>query len=222
MYDQFSAYAAVLQREGAQRPASSPSSAMRVVEEQIKRLQDAGATEFIGNAWGFTTVEEHDRTVAVAVGALSVESDSERAPLELAARRDAELGETFPKWYCTVRELMNSREPISGFDRPSRASRAIWASCAVRLGARSVGASAGGFAGGLQFASGALGEGFHAHRFEHVVGDAELRPRVGAAPLPSQPLAVEQVRTREIEHGYGCGRAARSTRGTSASQCHRH
>ena len=30
-----------------------------------------------------------------------------------------------------MRVLMNSRAPISGFDSPSRASRAIWASCAV-------------------------------------------------------------------------------------------
>jgi hypothetical protein len=34
-------------------------------------------------------------------------------------------------WYWTVRELMNSRVPISGFDRLSRASRATWASWAV-------------------------------------------------------------------------------------------
>ena len=38
---------------------------------------------------------------------------------------------TLPRWYWTVRVLMNSRVPISGLDRPPRASRAIWASCSV-------------------------------------------------------------------------------------------
>ena len=46
---------------------------------------------------------------------------------------------TLPRWYWTVRGLRNSRVPIWGFDSPSRASRAIWASwgvssVAVRLG----------------------------------------------------------------------------------------
>jgi hypothetical protein len=38
---------------------------------------------------------------------------------------------TFFRWYWTVRALRNNRAPISGLDRPSRAIRAIWASCAV-------------------------------------------------------------------------------------------
>ena len=41
------------------------------------------------------------------------------------------LVKTLPRWYWTVRALMNSRVPISGLDSPSRASRAIWASWAV-------------------------------------------------------------------------------------------
>ena len=32
---------------------------------------------------------------------------------------------TLRRWYCTVRGLMNSCEPISGLERPSLASRAI-------------------------------------------------------------------------------------------------
>jgi hypothetical protein len=32
---------------------------------------------------------------------------------------------TLPKWYRTVRALMNGRVPISGFDRSAWASRAI-------------------------------------------------------------------------------------------------
>src|SRR6266566_3052884 len=41
------------------------------------------------------------------------------------------LAKMLPRWYWTVRALMNSRVPISGFDSPSRASRAMWASWAV-------------------------------------------------------------------------------------------
>jgi hypothetical protein len=32
------------------------------------------------------------------------------------------LVKTLPRWYWTVRALMNSRAPISGFDSPSRAA----------------------------------------------------------------------------------------------------
>ena len=71
MYDQFSAYAAVLQREGAQKAGElAIIGDEAVVEKQIKRLQDAGAAEFIRNAWGFTTVEEHDHTAGL-LGSLS-------------------------------------------------------------------------------------------------------------------------------------------------------
>src|ERR1700759_1182402 len=41
------------------------------------------------------------------------------------------LMKSFFKWYWTVRALRNNRAPISGLDRPSRANRAIWDSCAV-------------------------------------------------------------------------------------------
>jgi hypothetical protein len=41
------------------------------------------------------------------------------------------LVKTLRRWYWTVRGDRNSRVPISGLDRPSAASRAIWASCAV-------------------------------------------------------------------------------------------
>ena len=43
----------------------------------------------------------------------------------------ASLAKTLPRWDWTVRALMNNRLPISGFDSPSRASRAITASWAV-------------------------------------------------------------------------------------------
>ena len=72
MYDQYAAYAAVLQREGAQRAGDVAIIGDEAhVAKAIRRLRDAGATEFVGNAWGFTTQEEHDRTVAL-LGALSL------------------------------------------------------------------------------------------------------------------------------------------------------
>jgi alkanesulfonate monooxygenase SsuD/methylene tetrahydromethanopterin reductase-like flavin-dependent oxidoreductase (luciferase family) len=71
MYDQFSAYTTVLEREGARNAGDVAIIGDEAhVEREILRLRDAGATEFIGSAWGFTTAEEHDRTVAV-LGALS-------------------------------------------------------------------------------------------------------------------------------------------------------
>jgi F420-dependent oxidoreductase-like protein len=71
MYDQYAAYVAVLHREGARRAGDVAIIGDEAhVQRAILRLREAGATEFIGNAWGFTTPEEHDRTVAV-LGALS-------------------------------------------------------------------------------------------------------------------------------------------------------
>ena len=81
---------------------------------------------------------------------------------------------TLRRWYSTVRGLMNSCAPISGFVRPSRASRAIWASCGGELVARLDGALAGGLAGGQQLAAGALGERLGAHLREALVGGAQL------------------------------------------------
>ena len=51
---------------------------------------------------------------------------------------------------------------------------------------------------------------------EHLVRGAQLLARVGAPALAAQPLAVEQVRAGQLRHGSGCGRAARSPRGTAA------
>ena len=98
---------------------------------------------------------------------------------------------------------MNNRLPISGFDRPSRASRAITASWAVssspvwtvRLRADSPVAS--------QLAPGPLGERLDAHRVQHVVGGAQLLARVNAAALAAQPLAVEQMGAGELHADAG-------------------
>src|SRR4051794_12492298 len=46
------------------------------------------------------------------------------------------LLKTFVRWYSTVLGVMNSRAPISGVEKPSPASGAIWASWAVRSSTR--------------------------------------------------------------------------------------
>jgi hypothetical protein len=52
---------------------------------------------------------------------------------QFAAGVDAELGNTLRRCHSTVRTLMNSWAPISELGRPSRASRAMKASCAVSV-----------------------------------------------------------------------------------------
>jgi hypothetical protein len=112
------------------------------------------------------------------------------------------LAKTLLGWYWTVCELMNSRAPISGFDRPSCASRAtlrflgsqLLAGCDRRLD----GAIAGGFSGGQQFPAGAFGESFHLHLVEHAVRGTQLFPGVGAAVLATQPFAVKQPRAGQL------------------------
>ena len=105
---------------------------------------------------------------------------------------------TFRRCHSTVRALMKSCAPISGFVRPSRASRAICSSCgvsAVRVSglrlrtfspvatssrrARSANAS-------MPIAS------------AQVVRRAQLLARVEAATLAAQPLAVHQMRSGEL------------------------
>ena len=85
------------------------------------------------------------------------------------------LANTLCRWYWTVRGLMNSRAPISGFESPSRASRAICASCAVSSSRGLDAALARRLAGGQQLARGAVGERLRAHRGEQLVGGAQLR-----------------------------------------------
>ena len=68
------------------------------------------------------------------------------------------FGNTLRRWYSTVRGLMNSWAPISGFVCPSRGEprdlRLLRRERVARLG----GATARGLAGGQQLAAGALGE----------------------------------------------------------------
>ena len=109
------------------------------------------------------------------------------------------FGNTLCRWYSTVRGLMNSCAPISGLERPSRASRAIWASCGGEHVARLDGALARGLAGGQELAAGALGERLGADAAKHLVRGAQLLARVDAPVLAAQPLAVHQVGAGEMD-----------------------
>ena len=55
----------------------------------------------------------------------------DRTRLSSAREVMSSLMKTLRRWNWTVRGDRNSRVPISGLDRPSAASPAIWASCAV-------------------------------------------------------------------------------------------
>jgi hypothetical protein len=104
-----------------------------------------------------------------------------------------------------VRELMNRRAPISGFDRPSRASRDLGLLGSQRLASRA-GRRAGGLGGALtgclagdqQLAAGTLGERLHPHCAQHLACDAQLVARLGDTALVAQPPAVEQARTGQL------------------------
>ena len=119
------------------------------------------------------------------------------------------LPKTLWRWYSTVRGLMNSRAPISGFDRPSRASRAIWASWAVSPLLGLDGALAGGLAGGQQLARGALGEPLGAHGREHVVRGAQLLARVQPPALRGAAIR-RRARWARASHARTRVRASRS------------
>ena len=95
--------------------------------------------------------------------------------------------------------LMKSRAPISAFERPSRARRAICASCGVRSPLVSTAAFAGVLAGRFQLDACALGERLHPEVGEEVMRGPQLFSCVDAPALTSQPLTVEQVSASEID-----------------------
>ena len=117
------------------------------------------------------------------------------------------LANTLCRWYWTVRGLMNSLPPISGLERPSPASLAICASCGGEHVARLDRARAGGHAGRQQLACRALREGLHPDRHEQLVRDLQLLARVEPPALAAQPLAVEQMRTGQVDLDPGAPQA---------------
>jgi hypothetical protein len=117
---------------------------------------------------------------------------------QFAAGADAELGEDPPQMSldrtCGQEQLGADLRLV----RPSPASRAMRASCAVSavmvsaLRLRTVSPV------GDQLPARALGERLHADVGEHVVGCAQLLPRIEASALTAQPFPVQQVRPGEL------------------------
>ena len=117
------------------------------------------------------------------------------------------LRNTLRRWYWTVRGLMNSWAPISGFVRPSRASRAICASCAVsssRVSTRRLRTVSPVARSSRRARS--------ANASTPIVdsmscGGAQLLAGVDAPALAPQPLAVQQVRAGELDAEAGAAEA---------------
>ena len=108
------------------------------------------------------------------------------------------LVNTLRRCHSTVRVLRKSRALISGLDSPSRASRAICRSWAVRSSCGAGCPLSDVPAGRLKFLARALRERLHPDRGEHLVSRAQLLARVHPAVLAAQPLTVEQVRAGEL------------------------
>ena len=145
-------------------------------------------------------------TISVTPSADTTTCDGYVEPREPAENRASWLREvissfwkTFRRWYCTVRGLMNSCAPISGFERPSRARRAIWASWGVstarvsslRVRAVSPVARSSRWARSANACSSGLAE--------HLVGGSKLLAGVDAPVLATQPLAVHEVCAGEMD-----------------------
>ena len=122
---------------------------------------------------------------------------------------------TLRRCHSTVRGLMNSWVPISGLVCPSPASRAICASCAVSSSRVSTRALAHRLAGGQQLAAGAFGEASlpsrSASRGRRAAARARRRGGSRGAAIRRRAGARGPA-----PHASGCGRAARSPRGTAA------
>src|SRR5436190_1463986 len=87
--------------------------------------------------------------------------------------------------------------------RPSRASRAISASCGERSSRVSTLRFRTRSPGRQQLSLGSPGERLGAHAREHLERRAQLPAGVEAAALTAQPLAVEEMSAREID-AYAC------------------
>jgi hypothetical protein len=106
-----------LRRQGRTADAREP---LRAAEEMFAAI---GMAAFAGRV----------RAELLAAGA-KVRRHPAEAREELTPQEDQipSSTNTLCRWYSTVRGLMKRRAPISRFDSPSRARRAIWASWEVR------------------------------------------------------------------------------------------
>ena len=103
-----------------------------------------------------------------------------------------------------MRGLMNSCAPISGLVRPVGGQPGDLRLLGGEVVARLDSPPAHGLAGRGQLAAGALGERLRADAAERLVRPAELPARVDAPLLAPQPLAVEQLRARDVDERCGC------------------
>jgi hypothetical protein len=132
-------------------------------------------------------------TISAASAGGLVSQLPDRTRLSWAREVMSSLMKTLRRWNWTVRGDRNSRVPISGLDRPSAASRAIWASCPVsstrvvtaRL--RVVPPPA------ARSSRRPLGERLHPDLLQHLAGGAQLPAGVRGVALTVQPLPVQQV-----------------------------
>ena len=106
-----------------------------------------------------------------------------------------------------MRALMNSREPISGLDSPSRASRAIWASWMV---SRRAGRTGCACARSRRWRAAHAGPARRTPRRPSPPAcrsGAQLLARVVAAALPAQPFPVQQMGAGQVDAEPGPGEA---------------
>ena len=111
---------------------------------------------------------------------------------------------------------MNRSAPISGFERPSRASRATFASWSVS--AARAARRADSLTGRHQLLFGARSERLDAHPGQHPRAPRAAAHAPRDAVLGAQPLAVVQLRAREVGPESRPSRAARSLRGEAAQR----
>ena len=109
------------------------------------------------------------------------------------------LRNTLRRWYSTVLGLMNSCAAISRFVFPCADQARNLRLLRRQLTERVDGASARMLAGRFQLDACALGERLHPEVGEEVVRRPQLRARIEAPALTSQPLTVEEVGTSEID-----------------------
>jgi hypothetical protein len=109
------------------------------------------------------------------------------------------LVNTLRKCHSTVRALMNSWLPISGIGLAACGEAGDLCFLGGEIEACVNGAFADRLTGCQKFAAGTVGERVGPHAQQQLVGGAQLLAGVDAATSASKPLAVQELRPRQIE-----------------------